>query len=65
MEGEPKMKKLIVVTAVVMGTLFLASEAFAQVKWVSAPQTSNGGYFRDTSNDGNPYNNANYLGWNN
>lgn len=38
--------------------------ADAAIKWCNAPGTKRGGYYRDTSNDGNPYNNANYLGYN-
>ncbi len=43
---------------------FKTEEASAEIKWVSSSRCSGGGYYRDTSNDGNPYNNANYLGYN-
>uniref|UniRef100_A0A6M3JJR2 Uncharacterized protein n=1 Tax=viral metagenome TaxID=1070528 RepID=A0A6M3JJR2_9ZZZZ len=43
---------------------FKVEEAQAAIKWCNAPHTARGGYYRDTSNDGNPYNNANYLGYN-
>ena len=59
------MKKLMVLGLLAVSFMVTASDAFADVRWVNAPSTSNGGYYRDTSNDGNPYNNANYLGYNN
>ena len=55
---------------IVLTLLFLAiaSTAFASVKWVDGYYKSNGsytsGHYRDTSNDGNPYTDANYLGYN-
>ncbi len=58
------MKKYFTFAALVVFTLCIASEAHAQVKWVSSSKSSKGGYYRDTSNDGNAYNNANYLGYN-
>jgi len=49
--------------------LGVCSTSFARVRYVQPYIRSNGtyvnGYYRDTSNDGNPYNNANYLGYNN
>lgn len=48
--------------------LFFAATAFAQVKYISGYSRRDGsyvsGHYRDTSNDGNPYNNASYLGYN-
>lgn len=48
--------------------LSITTAAFAQIKWVNGYYTDGGqyrsGHYRDTSNDGNPYNNANYLGYN-
>jgi len=47
---------------------FKVQEAHA-IKYISGYTRRDGkrvkGHYRDTSNDGNPYNNANYLGWNN
>lgn len=49
-------------------TLAFAASAFADIKWVNSYSRSDGtqvsGHYRDTSNDGNSYNNANYLGLN-
>jgi len=73
------MKKLILglfVFAMLIGGLegmknstFHIEDADATVKYVQGYTRSNGtsvsGHYRDTSNDGNPYNNANYLGYNN
>jgi len=70
------MKYLVCATVVIVGlmanptpnsTFFkggFENKAEAAVRWVNAPSTSRGGYWRDTSNDGNPHNNANYLGLN-
>jgi hypothetical protein len=58
------MKRLILL---VMFLLFTVS-AFAGIDWVNGYYRRNrtyvDGYYRDTSNDGNPYNNANHLGYN-
>jgi len=59
------MKKIIVLAVLFVVMAVNASEASAAIRWVNSSHASNGGYFRDTSNDGNPYNNANYLGYNN
>jgi len=51
-------------TIIIFGVLclFISQTAFAGYKYQT---NKNGtGYWRDTSNDGNPYNNANYLGLN-
>ena len=58
------MKKTMIVAVVLIGIASVASDAFASINWVSSSHSSRGGYFRDTSNDGNPFNNANYLGYN-
>ena len=46
----------------------MVSNAQAEINWVHGYYRTDGtpvrGYYRDTSNDGNPYNNANYLGYN-
>ena len=62
------MKKFMILgIAVVMG-LSMVGESFAAIKHVGGYYRSNGtfvgGHYRDTSHDGNPYNNANYLGYN-
>ena len=58
---------MILGLAVVMG-LSIVGESFAAINYVGGYYRSNGtyvgGHYRDTSNDGNPYNNANYLGYN-
>jgi len=45
----------------------IASISFAEVKYIKGYTKRNGdyvrGHYRDTSNDGNPYNNASYLGY--
>ena len=43
---------------------FATEYADAAVKWVNSSRCSGGGYYRDTSNDGYSYNNANTLGYN-
>jgi hypothetical protein len=53
---------------IALGLMLLTATAFAQIKYISGytrgDGTSVSGHYRDTSNDGNPYNNANYLGYN-
>jgi len=53
---------LVLISMMIMGN------CFAAIKWINGYSRSNGtyvsGHYRDTSNDGNPYNNANYLGYN-
>lgn len=58
------MKKTVVLGMLMVGFMVATSDAFAAIKWVSSSHSSRGGYYCDTSNDGNPYNNANYLGYN-
>ncbi len=62
------MKKLMTLAIMVAMGLSLATKSFADIKYVDGYYRSSGtyvsGYYRDTSNDGNPYNNANYLGYN-
>ena len=63
------MKKtmIIAVLAVLIGFNVVA-DASAAIKYINGYYRSSGtyvrGHYRDTSNDGNPYNNANYLGYN-
>jgi hypothetical protein len=58
---------LIGIVAVFILTAWI-TEAHA-IKYISGYSRSNGtyvrGHYRDTSNDGNSYNNANTLGYNN
>lgn len=58
------MKTLILVVLFAL----IVSTAFAEIKYIQGYTRNDGGYvsghYRDTSNDGNPYNNANYLGYN-
>lgn len=54
------MKKLLFIFVSLM---VLSSPAFAY-EWVNS-NDSKGGYYRDTSNDGYSYNNANTIGANN
>lgn len=62
------MKKLIICLLAVMIGLNMVGNAFAAIKYINGYYRSSGsyvsGHYRDTSNDGNPYNNANYLGYN-
>lgn len=50
------------------GNPFKMEEANAAIRYINGYTRSNGtyvgGHYRDTSCDGNPYNNANYLGYN-
>ena len=59
---------IIAALAVLIGFNMVA-DASAAIRYISGYTRSNGtpvrGHYRDTSNDGNPYNNANYLGYNN
>ena len=63
------MKSLVIFLVAAIVSVSLAGNAFARIKWIDGYYTSSGqyrrGHYRDTSNDGNPYNNANYLGYNN
>lgn len=62
------MKKLIILAIAIVAILTMASEAFCEIQYINSYVRSNGtvvgGHFRDVSCDGNPYNNANYLGLN-
>ena len=54
-------------TMILIAVCLFATQAFA-IKYINSYTRSDGtyvsGHYRDTSNDGNPYNNANYLGYN-
>ena len=62
------MKKITILGVALMLVVGVASESFASIRYVGSYFRSDGTYvsggFRDTSHDGNPYNNANYLGYN-
>lgn len=62
------MRGIVMFIVAMVVSLSLISNASARIKWVNGYSTRSGqyrsGHFRDTSNDGNPYNNANYLGLN-
>ena len=63
------MRKVVILLAVAVIVSFcINSNAFARIKYINGYQRSSGtyvsGHYRDVSNDGNPYNNANYLGYN-
>lgn len=61
------MKRLLLAVIAVAVTFTFVVPAFA-AKYISGYTKKDGtyvsGHYRDTSNDGNPYNNANYLGLN-
>ena len=63
------MKKITILGVALMLVVGVASESFAAIRYIGGYSRSDGtsvsGHYRDTSNDGNPYNNANYLGYNN
>lgn len=62
------MKKLMILAIAVLMSLAVVANGYCAIKWVNGYTTRSGqyrsGHFRDTSCDGNPYNNANYLGYN-
>lgn len=62
------MKKVVFTLAAIVITSALATSAYAEIKYVKGYTRSNGtyvnGHYRDTSGDGNMFNNANYLGYN-
>ena len=63
------MKKMMILGMTVVMGLSMVGQSFAAIRYVGGYTRHNGtyvsGHFRDTSHDGNPYNNANYLGYNN
>ena len=62
------MKKIVMLAVAVIAILTMASEAFCEIRYIGPYVRSNGtvvtGHFKDVSCDGNPYNNANFLGLN-
>ncbi len=63
------MKKLIILAVALVAVLSVAANGYCAIKYVDSYFRSDGTYvsgcWKDTSHDGNPYNNANYLGYNN
>ena len=61
--------KIIVWLFIMAAVIMAAGSAFCEIKYINSYSRSDGtqvsGHYRDTSNDGNPYNNANALGYNN
>ena len=61
-------KLFLLVLPVLIVVSLIADTAFAAIKYINSYTRRDGtqvsGHYRDTSNDGNPYNNANYLGYN-
>ncbi len=62
------MRKLIMLTVAISAVLAITANGYCGIKYVGPYFRSNGAYvsgcWKDTSHDGNPYNNANYLGLN-
>jgi len=62
------MKRLIAILSLFVCTIAFASDASAAIKRIKGYTRRDGtrvqSHYRDTSNDGNRYNNANYLGYN-
>ena len=62
------MKKLILIFMfLILVFLSMSTCSFAEVRWVRGYYRENGtyvtGHYRDVSGDGNPFNNAEYLGY--
>lgn len=61
------MRQLIALL-IISAFLFSLTPAYADINYVEGYTRKDGtyvsGHYRDTSNDGDPYNNANYLGYN-
>lgn len=66
---ENKMKKLMMLVLGLAMVLAVSTNGYCAIKWVNDYYRGDGthvsGCWKDTSHDGNPYNNANYLGLNN
>lgn len=60
--------KLSLVALLFLAVFTMSEFAFADIKYVNGYSRKDGtqvsGHYRDTSNDGNESNNANYLGYN-
>lgn len=62
------MKNFVTSLVLLFALTLFADSALASIKYVNGYTRRDGtyvsGHYRDTSSDGNPYNNANYLGYN-
>lgn len=62
------LKKWLIAVAVIVLVAMTAVSGYCEIKYINGYTRSDGtsvrGHYRDTSNDGNQYNNANYLGYN-
>lgn len=62
------MKTFLTALAFLFAVTLFVDSALAEIKYVNSYSRKDGtyvsGHYRDTSNDGSPYNNANYLGYN-
>lgn len=62
------MKKMIMLAFALMMALAMTTNGYCAIRYVGPYFRSDGTYvsgcWKDTSHDGNPYNNANYLGLN-
>lgn len=56
------MKRLLLIVVLLLGFI---GTAYAEINWVDGYYTTagqyRGGHWKDTSGDGNEYNNANYI----
>ena len=63
------MKKLIMLALALVTVFAVTANGYCEIRYVNPYFRTDGTYvsgcFKDTSHDGNPYNNANYLGLNN
>lgn len=63
------MKAMVIVAVIAVTVLMAAADGYCAIRYINGYTRSSGtyvsGHYRDTSGDGNPYNNANYLGYNN
>ncbi|HYE22672.1 MAG TPA: hypothetical protein VD998_03735 [Verrucomicrobiae bacterium] len=62
------MNRILIVFLLAVSFVAVAGTAYAEIKYVKSYNRSDGtyvsGHYKDTSGDGNRYNNANYLGLN-
>jgi len=62
------MKTVAMLMVLVIALFAFCSVAQAEIRYISPYSRSDGtyvsGHYKDVSGDGNPYNNANYLGLN-
>lgn len=62
------MKKFIMLAIALLMVLTVVADGYCAIRYINPYFRGDGtyvsGHYRDTSGDGNPYNNANYLGLN-